>query len=463
MPIKMYVFNDGVSEFPLTVPVALAGKGDRLNMNTIIVRIEGKWQPLRDWLVSLPYRGELQPRIALLAQRHWWARNGRTFPLMRLPAEVRRMIYVHILGSKIYPDQDGSDVSFALSVQVRLYTCDETSRDPYKYDFLKPYKSNNWHVCGFEPSFPNFDILRLGGHVGQQIRQEALEAGWQATRKHFIDPWPFERVMLCQRPPNYNWIAKIELDFTLLGWFRFFGVGFDPRIVVWDDHRSRCPGLLRDITTLRDLRFHFPSPADRTNSNPWKQFKEHDYYTIPIELFGDDWDNHYNMPTRPCYKTAVDWVLTFAFQFIKHVPTVRLAGYVKKSVKDKWDYILATEYKHRNDKDWTSSYDHDEAMGRIIGQPAYATPECYCPLSCTDKPEFVHVNEFDFRDEYTTDMAERAEKYYKMFRRRATLFGPNADDLSVADGFVVEEEESEGEGSGTGRGGYRGRGRGRGS
>jgi len=39
----------------------------------------------------------------------------------------------------------------------------------------------------------------------------------------------------------------------------------------------------------------------------------------------------------------VDWVLTYAKDYIKHIPQVLLTGYIKNSTKAKWERILADE------------------------------------------------------------------------------------------------------------------------
>lgn len=38
-------------------------------------------------------------------QSRWWLANGKKFRLMDLPAEIREMIYVHVIGSEVEPDR----------------------------------------------------------------------------------------------------------------------------------------------------------------------------------------------------------------------------------------------------------------------------------------------------------------------------------------------------------------------
>jgi hypothetical protein len=66
-----------------------------------------------------------------------------------------------------------------------------------------------------------------------------------------------------------------------------------------------------------------------------------------------------------CSRTMVDWILTFAFPFIRMISKVTLKGYVKKPVKDKWEDILTKE-RRKEEHD----YDQDAAMAKIFATPA---------------------------------------------------------------------------------------------
>jgi hypothetical protein len=103
-------------------------------------------------------------------------------------------------------------------------------------------------------------------------------------------------------------------------------------------------------------------------------------------------------------------------------------GCIKTSLKKKWDYIFATEFKFRNDRQRDFGYDWEYEMKKIAEQPAYATLPCHCPFSCVNPP--IETDEFDHDDEYTPDMKRSAEFYRDVFERLPTLFGPYADDLS---------------------------------
>jgi hypothetical protein len=46
------------------------------------------------------------------------------------------------------------------------------------------------------------------------------------------------------------------------------------------------------------------------------------------------------MSHDPCHTEVVDWNLTFAFPFIKYIPTIRLTGTIKTHQRKKWELIF---------------------------------------------------------------------------------------------------------------------------
>jgi hypothetical protein len=107
-PVKFYAFKAYYGEFPISVPISLIQGCDNLNVDSILVRVKGRWELLRKWLLDLPDRKFLLdhggPGVLIRTQQSWWAMNGKIFPLMELPIEVRMLVFQHIMGSKMYLD-----------------------------------------------------------------------------------------------------------------------------------------------------------------------------------------------------------------------------------------------------------------------------------------------------------------------------------------------------------------------
>jgi hypothetical protein len=116
-PIKFYAFKPFYKREFLTVPVTLHhvdnGVGPRAEC--IAVGESKAWYPLKDWLMTLPNRTILfkDSGSRVRAQRAWWNVNGKHFPLMKLPKELRLMIFEHALGGRrITPNVTSSPVEW---------------------------------------------------------------------------------------------------------------------------------------------------------------------------------------------------------------------------------------------------------------------------------------------------------------------------------------------------------------
>lgn len=247
-PVKLYAFKEQDQEFPRTVPVAIDKRGSyHLTIDQILVQIQGEWKPLKAWLISLPARDAgINKRLG--AQRMWWKLNGKIFPLMKLPWELRLLIFEHALGTKIFPQtkyserNDHSMVTFGYG-------------DPRVSTYGRSNSILITDTRPFSPTPPNYGILG----VSKQVRCEALQAGWEGSREYFARELTFTTVVSCQMPPvGYNWLSRIELDFELLDYLHLFGIVRDTQIY-FDPAGSKGP-LLQNITSLRELYLRFRHP-----------------------------------------------------------------------------------------------------------------------------------------------------------------------------------------------------------
>jgi hypothetical protein len=343
--VKFYVFKPYYKEFPISVPITLTKDCRRLGMHSILVREDGCWKSLQAWLMELSNRGFLLKsgdfmegswpnygtrRVNLRSQQRWWSVNGKSFPLMDLPPEVRVILLQHVMGSEIYLDTMYKNGQTHV-VQARA------SRSQW-YDRSIAFQP-------FGPDVPNNNVLL----VSKQVRIEALKATWEGTWKHFM--WdskvnfngrnmrisPFDTVMTAVRPGPWNWISKIELNYSTQAWFWFFNIEVWPRV-----HFSRAMprltngALLKEISTLKELRLVFPSPYDHRQKHPWVNFFCSAFYTSEeySNLDANERKLYKDSHTRPCFRTLVDWILTVAFPFVKHVPNIYLKGYIKTKLKE---------------------------------------------------------------------------------------------------------------------------------
>ncbi|KAF2276771.1 uncharacterized protein EI97DRAFT_442141 [Westerdykella ornata] len=367
VPVKFYVFKPCHEEFPIAVPVKIADLSAPITGDNLMVRVDGEWKPLTPWLLSLPDPDQIlkdRPDSSIWAQRQWWKRNGKTFPLMKLPVEVRMNIYKHVLGGKIYLST--ADSRHGGDQIVTLWSHDSWDGMPTPphagYYGPLPARSSNWwmDLDAFAPSRPSYSIL----WVSKEVHDEATGVVWSGTWKCFLSPSLFHDVLQARLPNRYTWLTRIELDFGFCQYFDFFGVTIFPSL---SKTESEYEGLLLSMRyeNLRDVRLRFRC-ADL--DNPWYEFK--------VTHHSEDWfvddENYSHMEYDLCQSTLVDCLMHFALPVLSKFPRVRLVGWIDPRVKEKWEYILSREY----DPFRASIYDWQKEGRELVGLPAYRLPPC---------------------------------------------------------------------------------------
>jgi hypothetical protein len=181
---KLYAFKEKHEEFPMAVETTLSRGCRYLTADSILVRKKddmSKPKPgklLKTWLLSL-----INPKDGLgdagwKLQQDWWASNGQSFPIMKLPAELRREILLQTLSGNIYPNARTKQGMSGLVVTLgsKFQNC-PVSLGPKDGPVPRP-----------DP--PNYAILR----VNRQMHYEAQKAAWEGTTKHFSSPMMIGRM-----------------------------------------------------------------------------------------------------------------------------------------------------------------------------------------------------------------------------------------------------------------------------
>ncbi|KAF2657870.1 hypothetical protein K491DRAFT_594063 [Lophiostoma macrostomum CBS 122681] len=367
--IKFYTFTMRLDEFPITVPISIMDRTIPLKSENVVVRSYGTWKPLEAWLLGVTEYMDCGSTRSLSSQRIWWERNGKTFRLMDLPAEVRANVFEHILGSPIYlrtalNSSTGQNVvTFRPGKGAADYHSTIHWENSYAYEEAEKFpRIATSYSKGRNVRLANMNIFL----VNKQIRDEALKSGWEGTWKHFSLRYILKDVLQCPNPPTeFNWLSRIELHLSASGFIGLFGVEVYPEIHI--DASCSYGHLLQRILNLKQLRLRFRSPYDGPQANPWRDYVQHRRYADVIQSDPRCKD----MVKFPCQRILVDYILTFAFPFIKHVPNIYLAGCIKSKQKADWDRIFATEYYERSKDYRTHGYDQDAALEQILGTPVY--------------------------------------------------------------------------------------------
>ncbi|KAK4541072.1 hypothetical protein LTR36_008297 [Oleoguttula mirabilis] len=141
------------------------------------------------------------------------------------------------------------------------------------------------------------------------------------------------------------------------------------------------------LPALRHLELWFQSTLERWCSTPFP----HDTLGFPKvhqarqrALYG--WDERYkglDFSACPCRKAIIDYIMCFAYKYIKHIPHVSLTGYVKESTRDRW--LVALRTRSSREQLETTINERIEKIKRI--PLSKLPPECYCPQSC----DYTHL------------------------------------------------------------------------
>lgn len=206
--------------------------------------------------------------------------------------------------------------------------------------------------------------------VSQRVRAGASRAAWEGTWKHFVQVTTFTAVLWAGITPNrYNWLNRIHLHLQFDQYFKLFDMAINPTVHM--ENTQENGRQLQALLQLKHLEFFFPLPYGlyfERSANPWHNFYTQHKHKASFK----SGPNYREMEHYPCQKTIVDWILTFAFPFVKHVPNIHLAGSVKPVTNNKWEARIECEYRDRRLDCRTHGYDHAENLAAVLHQPAYA-------------------------------------------------------------------------------------------
>ncbi|CBX96265.1 predicted protein [Plenodomus lingam JN3] len=405
--VKFYTFFQDEQEFPATVPISLIPKSGPLTADKLHVRRAGIWVPLSTWLVGLADPNLMRIRGIDSSNYFWRKRSKATFRLLDLPAEIRLMIFELAFGpsKSIYPlTRDCTSLS---GQQTRYTLCQDFSSQPIMLGF--GYKIGNrvrdpmlealeGTIEGPGDRFKMPETYEAGKNVpepplallcvSKQVNAEALQAAWEATSKCFLEYWIFiavasSRVGVAIR---YNVLGRIELGFTPKSWFNFLGVGIEPTM-----HTKPQESLVHHLAILpsrTDLCIRFRDPNDGWAADPWAS---------SIELKTGRENQH-----TTCQTVLVDWILTFAFDHIKHM-RVRIGGHARLPQRKSWENIFLAARTGRS-----HGHDNGAALDAIFALQSHELPPpCICPKSCfcefRTRTHHCHIrfhrsSNFDFED-----------------------------------------------------------------
>lgn len=163
---------------------------------------------------------------------------------------------------------------------------------------------------------------------------EALPVLRTKSRKCFRDAYSLERCVDLHSTINFDLLRHLQLSFAHQDYMEFFAVNLPLRSSSSNDRtwpkgwgNASC---LRRLPSLKQLDIDF-APMRRVEINEPESYKA--------------WVRQFRSAVllSSCQRVLLDCLLSFAKQYIQHVPKVRLTGFIKKSTKSKWDRIFQDE------------------------------------------------------------------------------------------------------------------------
>lgn len=364
--VKFYTFFQDDEEFPATAPVSVIPRTGKLTINKIHVRENGRWIPIREWLLQLADHDLPRRRGAQTATSLWSKRSKKTFRLMDLPIELRRIIFEYAIAptDEVYPLSKVWEKSWSANTTLEEcanahitlgigYMREEVQRG-VEWPRMWGRSTSPLEYHEKVPP-PPLALLR----VSKQVKDEVLKAGWEGPKRCFIDQQDFTAVAdsMVGAAAHFNFLGRIQLSFANKAWFKFFGVKVEPRLRQ-TEAESLAPYLVR-LDSLAYFEIRFRHPNDGYLGDPWGE----------REL------------VTSCQTVMIDWIMTFAFASIKHIAKINLTGYIKKPQKEKWHEIFRKQRRLEN-----FEFDHQAAVKAILATPprsTVSTQACGCTQELT--------------------------------------------------------------------------------
>lgn len=196
---------------------------------------------------------------------------------------------------------------------------------------------------------PHHNVLSVEKNMSTRM----WEYAHKVTRKCFM-----ERVLLrgyVEQLPNapfrLDTLQNLELNFTNREFAVFFGMKAVPFRLHHHPDEWQQATILKEIPALKNLSIRFRAPLVDRSRDPWVQLGGlREAYGLQPWSWSEtrnycEWKEGHNCLTFEvsCQRTLLDWILTYAVDYIKDVPKVTLCGWIKDDVRERWEGILADE------------------------------------------------------------------------------------------------------------------------
>ncbi|CAK1366245.1 unnamed protein product [Cercospora beticola] len=359
-----------VAKVPLYLQESAGNHGHPKERAELLVLDGDSLRPFADWLGDLP--APLGP--PLLGKdgyhsMHMWHRERRKFTSTKLPCFA--------------------DMSTEIKENILLHMVGEVCTLDFKYCWEEPVG----------PLLPDFDTPLYGYELDRNVitlSKEIHQLVQPIIRRGTIKSLRYYYVITEALNPAHtfvNYLTRLQLTFSDTEYICFFHLILPGlrHLVYQDDNHATA---LSQLPQLKYLELWFDAPLDPEESNVW-------YLQWETEA-SPDIDKYAQVHRFPCRKTMIDWILTAAFPYIQHIPTVNVTGYVKTVTRTKWLEI----FRNKRARESQLAQVQEKLKELETLNREQVPPPCLCPTSCYYDPDWrasapgTDENyRFDFDDE----------------------------------------------------------------
>ncbi|KAK4565707.1 hypothetical protein LTR86_003555 [Recurvomyces mirabilis] len=284
-------------------------------------------------------------------QYRWWCARDSTFDLASLSEEIQDHLLLHAVGEvhKIY-DHWGAKAGYAIAEQHQ--SAIDVSRD-------------RCTLMG-SPGFNN-SLLYLDKATRRRVKHLLQHRVLKRLCGFRFGSW-YERSTFTTAG-RLPFLKKLQLTMNDFEYLDFFGtnIGDSSRRMYRRDGLNAPAAILSNISSLKYLELWFEATLYGELCNPWQGW-------VGDATGGPRFDERIEPLPFPCRKATIDMILGFGYQHIKHIPSVRLTGYIKDSTKDRWSKIFSSP--NRDHVAQRIAYRASEYEGLAL------PPQCFCPKPC---------------------------------------------------------------------------------
>ncbi|KAK0334462.1 hypothetical protein LTR02_014145 [Friedmanniomyces endolithicus] len=298
----------------------------------VMVRVGSQRHSLRAWLETLPkHRMPNIERLALDLQHQQWRRSGHPFRFERLPAEIRSRILLFAVGPYVEPRHPH-----------KLFMRDGCLVTRKEFDLVGksiPSKADNeWCI---DTQHKQLDRINLGLlAINKATREECISVLRMDTTKRYQDLSLVNEIPRFVPAPCLTWIRRLELALTHIDLIQLFRCEIKP----FGDYFRGLPLLLTTTASvlskailplLKHLELTFVSTIEPTYS-PW-------------QIVDGRYPSQIDPARLTCQKVLVDMIMCFVPEWVEHIPTIVLGGFIKTATRVKWEHVLNSKTPRRFD------------------------------------------------------------------------------------------------------------------